>query len=78
MPTPKDEIDLNHLRDTASSAGYNMIAERIVVMLEGARLQCERPSQIQNVAFAQGQVAALRVVLDLPQIIEAEILAARK
>jgi HAMP domain-containing protein len=75
-PRPRyDRTDLEELRSTVASGGWQMLRERLTQMVETERLNCETAAALDEMRAAQGAVRALRRVLELPSILEREIRA---
>lgn len=68
-----DKTDLEHLRQMLETRGWQMIEQRIRQMIVGAQGQLELLEGGAELHRTQGQLAALRRVLQLPQILAREI-----
>jgi hypothetical protein len=75
MTQEYDSADLDAILELQRSPGFALFAARVNATLEVERLECEKPSDTWMTHFAQGQVRALRTVLDIPGILRAEIKA---
>jgi hypothetical protein len=67
-----DLTDRDHLRQTLSTRGYQIIQERMEEMLEAARLKLES-MEGADLLKQQGRVAMLREILRLPDAIAEQI-----
>jgi hypothetical protein len=65
--------DLDALYELRASSGYRLIEGRLTGELERHRRELERPADERTTAMARGAIAALRMVLSLPSILEDEI-----
>jgi len=72
---PADRVDLEHLRQTLDTRGWQMIGGRIAEMATQAQRQLEIQDLGPELYRAQGQLAALRRVLQVPGILAQEIRA---
>jgi len=72
---PADRVDLEHLRQTLETRGWQMIGARIAEMATQAQAQLEIQDAGPELYRAQGQLAALRRVLEVPGILAQEIRA---
>lgn len=68
-----DTTDLDHLRQTVNSRGWQMISERISDMLTTEAGTCSSTESLKAWRKAQGALAALNRVLKIPEILEREI-----
>lgn len=68
-----DALDREAFEDMVQSAAFGRLFQRIQGALNSMQSQCERADDILSVRRAQGQVAALRMVLNLPQQILSEM-----
>jgi hypothetical protein len=68
-----DPVDLEHLRQTLETRGWQMIRERIEEALDTARAQLDTEGIEAEFYRAQGRVAAYRKVLEIPGILQREI-----
>jgi hypothetical protein len=68
-----DAIDLEHLKQTLGTRGYELIYSRVQEMLAAARVSLETQADPADFYRAQGRVEALRRVLELPAILTKEI-----
>lgn len=68
-----DSAELDALRELAFSAGYGLVVERINEEIERQRGQLEEDLDIWQTARVRGYIAALRMVLTLPEILKSEI-----
>jgi len=60
-----------------ASAPFKRVLARVTQMLERARTECERESDAAKLHYAQGQIAAYRAVLTLPEVLKTEIARAK-
>ncbi|NWG75083.1 MAG: hypothetical protein HXY24_10835 [Rubrivivax sp.] len=72
---PPDQTDLEHLRQTLETRGWQMIEARVREMIATAQAQLEIQEAGPELHRTQGQLAALRRVLQLPEILAREIRA---
>lgn len=69
-----DQLDRERFKDMVDSPSFRILFDRIVKELERARATAERHEcSIKEVRIAQGTVAALRMVLGLPNQIVNEM-----
>ena len=68
-----DDIDVQRFKAMVESAPFERFGARIVAELERARLACERGEEEIQLRRAQGVVTALRMVLELPKTMLAEM-----
>ena len=73
----EDSIDLEHLQATVETHGYQMIEGRVRTMLLEAQAALEGAEEAPHFFRVQGQVKALRRVLELPGIM-ARLIRARE
>lgn len=67
-----DRLDAEEIEQAIITPGYARLRERYVAMLEQARIRLEQPAPAEETARLRGEVAALRVVLRLPDMLIAE------
>jgi len=72
---PPDKTDLEHLRQTLETRGWQMIEQRVREMLETVAGTLEISAEPPELYRAQGQMSALRRVLQVPGILAKEIRA---
>jgi hypothetical protein len=75
---PLDSGDLDALIDLERSRGYALVRERILAELERYRTGLEADSDIGWTSRLRGKIEALRTVLEIPEILKAEIKGALK
>jgi hypothetical protein len=69
-----DATDLDHLRQSVNSRGWQMMLERIAEMQTSETATCcASESSPKMIRKAQGALAALATVLKIPEILEREI-----
>ncbi len=71
--TKPDSIDAEHIRQTLETRGWQLIEARIKETLEATRGQLELAELPPAQYRAQGAVRALRLVLNVPEILLREI-----
>ena len=70
-----DTLDREQMRDLERGRAWEMIAAKIRAMIAERQGDLERSGVHDDLMRAQGAVAALRRVLELPKIIRAEVKA---
>jgi hypothetical protein len=78
MPEPLDSADADALRDLVRSRGYELVANRVADELQRERAQLEGPLDVEKTANVRGAIRALRMVLQVPQILIGEVKASDK
>lgn len=73
-----DGDDLDALAALEIHAGWRLVRERIEQQLEARRRSLEELCAPDLTAYSRGQINALRVVLDLPNILREEAAIALK
>ena len=73
QPEKYDSSDLDALVDLEQSPGYVLVAQRVVEQLELRRRKLEQECDLPLTAYTRGYIAALRMVLEIPGILRAEI-----
>ena len=68
-----DVLEWERFRDLVASPEFAILRERIEAELERGRLALERPDDDREAARLRGVVAALRMVLVLPERLLAEM-----
>jgi len=68
-----DALDAERFRDMLASPPFVLLKERVTKEWERAREACAQETELRDIYRAQGRVAALRVALDLPNLILKEI-----
>jgi hypothetical protein len=66
-----DQLDLDHLARVCESPGYALIQRKQEATLQQLLTQLE--TEREDVRFIQGQIAALRVTMNLPAILATEL-----
>jgi hypothetical protein len=65
--------DLDALSDTVASPGYRLFRARVESELERLRRELERPLEAMKTDQCRGSIHALRIVLEIPQILRDEM-----
>lgn len=74
MPAePMDSGDLDALLEMERSLGYRLLTSRIQEAIADKLADLERPSSEETTALLRGGIAALRMVLTIPDSLKAEI-----
>lgn len=73
MPQSYDTIDIQHLKETASSAGYKIIEHRIHEMMATKFRELQSDLDPMATAKCRGFLEAIRTVLGLPEQLETEM-----
>jgi len=68
-----DASDLDAIQTLIHSAGYRILRQRELDTIERLRNDLERPVPVQATAELRGRISGLRLALDLPNILQAEI-----
>ena len=68
-----DALDRERFRDMLASPPFRIFIDRIRGQLERSRAQLEEPAPVEALRETQGTVRALRMVLQLPEVIAAEL-----
>jgi len=68
-----DRTDIEFLRATCGTRGWQLYQERVKAMLETERTGLEAASELREIQRLQGSISTLRRVLELPTIMEAEL-----
>ena len=74
----KDRVDLNHLEETTSQRGYQILCERVQQMLARKVELLAGDAAPLATAKLRGEIGALRTVLELPEILKSEFLSKGK
>lgn len=74
--TRLDRVDLDHVNSVRESPGFKLIQLKIGHMLDTLRQDLE--TRTDDVRFVQGQIAATRRVLEIPDILAKEIASTQK
>lgn len=72
--TTDHDRDLKDLREAVGSRGFGLIQHRYQQILERYRLQLERDHEPVETAKLRGSIDTLRALLNVPAILEAELL----
>jgi hypothetical protein len=73
-----DATDLEHLRQMVATRGWQMITERISDMIATELATCASSESVDAIRKAQGALAALGRVVELPEILDRELRARTK
>jgi hypothetical protein len=68
-----DEVDAQRFKTMMESDSFARFGARIVAELERAQFACERAEEVIQLRRAQGVATALRMVLELPKTMLAEM-----
>ncbi len=68
-----DRTDIEFLKQTCATRGWQLFQDRVKTMLETERAGLEAASEVREVQRLQGSISTLRRVLELPTIMEAEL-----
>lgn len=73
MPPSYDTVDIQHLKETANSAGYQIIQRRLGEMAQAKYRELQGDLDPYYTAKCRGYLEALGVVAELPAMLEAEM-----
>jgi hypothetical protein len=73
VPLLYDTIDIQNLKETAQSAGYKIISQRIYDMMSAKFRELQSDLDPVATAKCRGFLEAINVVLGLPERLEAEM-----
>lgn len=68
-----DSLEAERFEAMIASEAFAILRKRIAAFLDRSRVECESRHEPSALYRAQGAVAALRTVLDLPQMITDEM-----
>ena len=78
IATRADQLDAEQLREFERSRGWELLTAKVRAMILDAQRDLETKLDHDELMKAQGAVAALRRVLELPGILRAEARPERK